>query len=40
MEYMDGGSITNLLQAYQTKKLELSEAQMAGYAAQILTPDP
>ncbi|KAJ1473706.1 kinase-like domain-containing protein, partial [Baffinella frigidus] len=31
MEYMDGGSITNLLQAYQTKKLELSEAEMAGF---------
>jgi len=38
MEYMDGGSITNLLQAHQSKKLELSEAQMAGYAAR--NPDP
>eukprot|EP00291_Cryptomonas_curvata_P030973 CAMPEP_0172211932 /NCGR_PEP_ID=MMETSP1050-20130122/36690_1 /TAXON_ID=233186 /ORGANISM="Cryptomonas curvata, Strain CCAP979/52" /LENGTH=515 /DNA_ID=CAMNT_0012892465 /DNA_START=75 /DNA_END=1619 /DNA_ORIENTATION=+ len=30
MEYMDAGSLTNLLQAYQQRRAELTEAEMAG----------
>ncbi|KAJ1470415.1 serine/threonine-protein kinase ste20 [Baffinella frigidus] len=31
MELMDGGSLTNILQAFQKKKVEMTEAQIAGF---------